>query len=194
MKHLKQTLLVTLLASVAALAQVDIIDFSKSSGSSKFGIHAGLGLGGFNHANQLEKTLDNEIKLVASIGGLFMLPVSNAVNFVPEALITYAAMPGEKSSDVRIDIPALLRFYPLVATYFQIGPQLGLSLNSKGDDGKSHDKRNSFEIGPVFGLGYQIDADMSIDIRYFYSVAKYFDYNGASAQSYQLLVGISYLF
>jgi len=172
-----------------------VVAVSAQGKSMHFGIHVGLGYAGLNHAEEVEELLDGETgKLLAAIGGVVSMPLSDALTFTPELLFSYAAMPGERPYDVRFDIPVLLRFYALDYFFLQFGPQLGFSVAYVDDSGKSNKYRNTFDAGPVFGLGYLIDSNTSIDIRYYYGVTKYFDVDEARAQSFQITAGFSYLF
>jgi len=166
------------------------------SENSHFGIRFGLGMAGLNFATSEEESYDgSDSKLAVAIGGVLSMPLSESVTFAPELLFSYAANPGEKSSDMRLDVPAIFKFYPLDYLFLQIGPQIGFSVYYADDiEGKRFEDRNLLELGPVFGFGYQIDANSTIDIRYYYGMTKYFDIISSGAQSYQLFAGYNYLF
>jgi len=187
MNYFNRFIFASLFAAAALFAQSENIHF---------GIHVGLGTAGLNHSTSTEEIIDGDgLKLIGAIGGIVSVQMSDAVAFAPELLFSYAGLPGEKSSDSRLDIPIMFKFYTLDYLFLQAGPQIGFSIHYADDiTGKSYDKRNLLDAGIVFGLGYQIDANATIDVRYYYGMTKYFDIGNSGAQSYQLFAGYTYLF
>jgi hypothetical protein len=186
MNYFKRFIFASLFAVAAVFAQ---------SGNTHFGIHVGLGMTGLNFATSAEEIIDGDGKLIGTIGGVYSMQLSESVAFTPELLFSYAGMPGEKSSDIRLDIPVMFKFYTLDYLFLQAGPQISFSIYYADDiAGKSFDKRNLLDAGIVFGLGYQMDASATIDVRYYYGMTKYFDIDNSGAQSYQLFAGYTYLF
>jgi hypothetical protein len=189
MNYLNRFIFASLFATVAVFAQ---------GGTPHFGIHFGLGMAGLNHPSEEEEDTDGDGKLVVAMGGVYSMPLSEAVTFAPEALFSYAGMPGQKSTEIRLDIPGIFKFYPLDYFFLQVGPQVSLSLYYRDDnDGKNSKYRNILDVGPVLGIGYQIDGNSTIDVRYYYGMTKYFDGKVAleqNAQSFQLFAGYNYLF
>jgi len=189
MNYLNKFIFASLLAVAAVFAQ---------GRSAHFGVHVGLGMAGLNHPSSAEEAVDSDSKLVGTIGGIYSMQLSESVNLDPEALLSYAGMPGKKSTDIRLDIPGIFKFYTLDYLFLQAGPQMSLSFYYADDDGNNHKARKLLDIGPVVGLGYQIDANTTIDVRYYYGITKYFDdsidYLSPNAQSFQVFLGYTYLF
>jgi len=186
MNYFNKFIFACLFAFAAAFAQNE---------NTHFGIRFALGMAGLNFPTSVEEEIDGSDKLAIAIGGVLSMPLSESVTFAPELLFSYAAMPGDKSSDIRLDAPVLFKFYPLDYIFLQIGPQIGFSAYYADDvTGKRFKDRNPLELGPVFGFGYQIDANSTIDIRYYYGMTEYFDIISSGAQSYQLFAGYNYLF
>ncbi|MCL1956326.1 MAG: PorT family protein [Fibromonadales bacterium] len=189
MNYFNKFIFASLFVVVAVFAQ---------DGNTHFGVHVGLGMAGLNHPAEEEEDTDGDGKFVVAIGGVYSMKLSEAVNFDPEALFSYAGMPGQKSTEIRLDIPVIFKFYPLDYFFLQVGPQISLSLYYADDiSGKKFKYRNILDVGPVVGIGYQIDGNSTVDVRYYYGMTKYFDGKVAleqKAQSFQLFAGYNYLF
>jgi len=186
MNYFNRLIFASLFAAALAFAQ----------GGPHFGIHVGLGMEALAFSTEDEDIINGEpTRLVFAIGGVYSMPLSESVTLAPEALLNYAALPGEKSSDISLDIPVMFKFFTLDYLYLQVGPQLGFSFYyADNEKGKKSKDRNSFNAGPTFGLGYQIDASSSIDVRCYYGMTKYFDVVDPGAQAFQALLGYTYLF
>jgi len=185
MKYFKGLFFAGLFAATSVFAQ----------GGAHFGVHVGLGMAALAFSTSEEDLINGESsRLVFAVGGIYSMPLSESVTLAPEALLNYAALPGQKSSDIGLNFPIMFKFYTLDFLYVQAGPQLGFSFYYANDEGKKSKDRNVFEAGPAVGLGYQIDASSLIDVRFFYGMTKYFDVIDPGAQSIQILLGYSYLF
>jgi len=186
MKYFNKFIFASLFAAVVAFAQ----------GGPHFGVHVGLGIDGLVFSTEEEDDINGEpIRIAFAIGGIYSMPMSESVTLAPGALLNYAAVPGSKSSDISLDIPVMFKFFTLDYLYLQVGPQLGFSFYyADNKTGKRFKDRNTFNAGPTFGLGYQIDANSSIDARFYYGMTKYFNVIVPGAQSFKLFLGYTYLF
>lgn len=67
-----------------------------------------------------------------------------------------------------IDIPLLVKFFPVAGFNIQVGPQLGIgyALSSSWKGVEAFQQPEGAELGVVFGLGYEFDFGIFVDARY----------------------------
>jgi len=187
MNYFNKLVFASLFAASLAFAQ---------GSNAHLGIHVGLGMESLAFSTSEEDEINGEsARLALAIGGVYSMQLSESVNLVPGVLLNYAAMPGEKSSDISLNIPVIFKFYTFDFLYLQVGPQIGFSFYyADNETGKKSKDRSAFNAGPTFGFGYQIDANSSIDARFYYGMTKYFNIIDPGAQAIQVLLGYTYLF
>lgn len=67
-----------------------------------------------------------------------------------------------------IEIPLLVKYYPVAGFNIQAGPQLGIgvSLSDSWQEAADFQQQAKTEFGVVFGLGYEFDFGGFVDARY----------------------------
>lgn len=187
----------TLLVACASFAQE----------GPKFGVHAGLGLTGFNGSDA--KEVDGGLGF--AVGGAMVMPMGGALSIAPELLFSYRTASNSSefmgvtvdrsSTEMAIDLPIFVRYTVAPSIFVQGGPQLGYVLSAKttveaGGEEKTDDNENraALEYGLTVGAGYQINEQIAVDVRYNYGLSKADDEGDANATPYQIMLGGTFLF
>lgn len=129
---------------------------------SSFGVKAGLNLATITNADGSSTLSGYNLGFF----GEFMLDE----NFSLQPEITYSVQGAKFSPDDvdihYINIPVLVKYYPVEAFSLEFGPQLGflVSAESGGETVKSLFKSTDF--GVDFGAGYDITKNLVLGIRY----------------------------
>lgn len=127
-------------------------------------------------------------------------------------------------SEMAVDVPLLMRYEVIPSLFIQAGPQVNYVFSSKSttkfstsegseeSDEDVLDSRNQLELGLTGGIGYQINSQISVDLRYQYGLLnsnkdedeelpedEYSDESNMSSGSleanpFHIMLGVSYLF
>lgn len=183
----------TLLVACASFAQE----------GPKFGVHAGLGLTGFNG----DDMKDFDAGLGFAAGGAMVMPMGGALSLAPELLFSYrSTSTTEEGADfsikeMAIDVPVFVRFNVAPNVFVQGGPQLGYVLSSEytvefGGESMTDDTegRAALEYGLTVGAGFQINEQIAMDVRYNYGLSNASDDGDGDATPYQIMLGGTFLF
>jgi hypothetical protein len=97
-----------------------------------------------------------------------------------------------------INIPLMLKFYPVKSFFLEAGPQVGFSISHKetydsdyflgGDTSKELDP-SSFDWGANLGAGFKSDGGLSIGARYHVGQKDIYDDNKPKNEVWQLYIG-----
>jgi opacity protein-like surface antigen len=156
------------------------------SGQSVFTDDFGYRLGGIAQYNINDTfTLQGEL-LYNKKGGRFNVYNSqNIFEFTIESDLDY------------IDIPIILKIYVVKKLAFEIGPQIGLLINSKGNvAGESEtlefENINTIDFSLNGGLSYDIGDNFLIQARYGYGLSEIFE--NESSKNSVISLSIGYFF
>jgi len=171
----------------------------------RFGIRGGLALVGISGSDDFVGVDNSKDGLGIGLGGFISIPISSFY-FVPELFIHYRNL-GEFSytvwgstttfiyEEIGIDIPLMLRF-PLGENrkfYLEAGPQIGFVIATVN----TPEEREAFEYGLTLGAGYKTTDNWGIDLRGYYSFARFYDYTtnrSIDGSIYYVQIGVSYTF
>lgn len=167
--------------------------------SFKYGVKAGL-----NVANLTGDVSNNKSLAGAQVGVFARFSVLDMLAIQPELLYSMQGMKvddGETSGDIKnnyIQVPVMVKFYPIMGLNFQAGPQFGFLASSKadGEDIKDYMKKMDFALN--LGAGYDTDFGLGIDARYSIGLSNVLDsemlFGDAKAQNGVFSVAVSYSF
>lgn len=164
--------------------------------------HTNIGVkGGLNSYNiQTDNNSGFDSKIGLHLGLLGHIHLNNQYAFQPE--IVYS-MQGAKSgnTDLRLDyinVPLLVQYMFDNGFRIQAGPQLGLLLNAKAENGSSVDIKddfNSIDLGLSIGASYvHPPTGFGIDARYNLGLNDISENSGVKSTNRGLQVGVFYLF
>lgn len=173
----------------------------------KFGVKSGLNL-----ANVAGSDVeDNKVNTRFYFGGFLNTPLSDAVSFQPELLISMQGfevdMNGEdidlalNTSYLNIPLLFKMRLGASNKAHFYAGPQLGFLLKAE-EEAKSgsesytndiKDEINSVDFSLNFGLSFNLNEDFALDVRYNRGLTKLVE-DGGKAYNSVIQLGASYSF
>ncbi|MGI9543928.1 MAG: porin family protein, partial [Cyclobacteriaceae bacterium] len=102
-----------------------------------------------------------------------------------------------------VNVPVMVKFYPVKGFNIQVGPQVGFLLNAKNkykENGTSveddyKDSLKKVDFGLAAGLGYKTGFGLNIDARYIHGLADINDLNvGDEIKNMVFQVSLGYSF
>ncbi|HHC79153.1 MAG TPA: PorT family protein [Flavobacteriia bacterium] len=173
MKTIKVLVCAVLLGIITVNAQENQPD------NIEFGVKGGVHLSKFKSGSNKNKT-----GLMAG----FFLQKEWSEKFAFRAELLYAAL-GAKSKVNKnkvklnyINVPLLLKFYPVDKLSIEGGGQLGYLLGGKGQ-GFQKSNYKKFDYGISAGIGYLISENLELGIRYYRGLANISKVNNASLKN-----------
>lgn len=135
----------------------------------KFGVKGGL-----NVAYLGGDATDIDRRIGFHAGGFVSVPVLAKFKVQPEIIYSQqGAQSGIGSDELKyeyLNIPAIVKFMLTKNFNIQAGPQLGILLSAKEEANSEEidvkDSLKSTDLGIGFGLGYETNDNVMIDVRY----------------------------
>jgi hypothetical protein len=141
-----------------------------ANAQTTFGVKAGANLANLKASGSgISFSFENKVGLNA--GGFATIPVASNINIQPEVVFS---MEGAKFMDSKINlsyvnVPVLFQ-YQSSGFFGETGPQLGLLLAAKEDDGdESVDVKEGYEtinLSWAIGAGYRLSNGLGFNARY----------------------------
>ena len=134
----------------------------------EFGIKAGINAANF----KIDPSFNSESRIGLHLGGLAHVHVSEHFAVQPELMVSAqgADYGNNKDKFTYLNLPLLAQVMFGDGFRLQTGPQLGLLLNAKSDNGNAEsDIDNNYRRGDIawsFGGGYIGHSGLGIDVRY----------------------------
>ncbi len=173
----------------------------------KFGVKAGLNL-----ANVAGDDVDNnKVNTRFYFGGFLNTPLSDAVSFQPELLVSMQGFEVDMDdSDVDLALNTTYLNIPLLfkmrlgasnSVHFYAGPQLGFLLKAEeeaesGSESYTNDikdEMNSVDFSLNIGFSFNVNEDFALDLRYNRGLTKLIE-DGGKAYNSVIQLGASYSF
>ena len=181
---------------------ISIITIMLLSAGTVTAQHTNIGVkGGFSSYN-LEtdngSNFDPRIGLYAGLLG--HIHINDQYAFQPEI---YYSMQGAESGDISvrldyINVPLLVQYMFDSGFRIQAGPQLGVLLNAKGENGSSVDIKDDFkaiDLGLSIGASYvHLSTGFGIDARFNLGLTDISESSNLSSTNNGVQIGIFYLF
>ncbi len=158
------------------LFTIIILTFTISSSTQIVGLKAGLNMANISGDN----TTGIDPKFGVSAGIVTEFELSDVFSLQPEFIFSSQGYQFKESlffqpeKDIKIKInylnfPVMAKFYVIDNFSIEVGPQLGLLLSEKRDDGddiEDIENTNFIDFGMGFGLGYKMNDGMFFQLRY----------------------------
>lgn len=163
---------------------------------TNIGVKAGLN--SFNIETDNSSDFDSKIGLHVGLFG--HIHVNDQYAFQPELVYS---MQGAKSgnADIKLDyinVPLLFQYMFDNGFRIQAGPQLGLLLNAKAENGSSTDIKDDFktiDLGLGIGASYvHPPTGFGVDARYNLGISNISENSDVSSMNRGLQIGVFYLF
>ncbi|GHC59117.1 porin family protein [Ulvibacter litoralis] len=161
------------------------LNFSKYSGSlylAKYQFKMGFYAGGFAAININEKFKIHTELLFALQGSNFLIKEVT----IRESPYEIAKVGDFKTkiTETTISVPLVAQYYLADGIYFETGPQMGLILKQKEKVIKSPTddpefnatmdfENNTFDFGLVVGAGYELNEELTLNLRYYFSTIEH---------------------
>lgn len=167
-----------------------------SAQETHFGLKAGLNVSSVN----VSPGGDYDSKAGLHIGGLAHIHISPHFALQPEVVYS---MQGGKVDDLKlnlnyINIPLLAQYMVDNGFRLQTGPQLGLLVSSKREEGDVEvnlkDNFSTVDFSWAFGMGYLFPEGFGIDARYNLGINDIWDPGSAKMKNSVFQVGLFYQF
>ena len=167
-----------------------------SAQETHFGLKAGLNVSSVNNS----PGTDYESKAGLHVGGLAHIHISRHFALQPEVVYS---MQGGKFDDVKlnlnyINIPLLAQYMVDNGFRLQTGPQLGLLVSSKREEGdvevNLEDNFSTVDFSWAFGMGYLFPSGFGLDARYNLGINDIYEPGGAKLKNSVFQVGLFYQF
>ena len=162
-----------------------------------FGLKAGLNISSLN----VSPGPEYNSKAGLHIGGLAHIHLSR--NFALQPEVVYSMQGGERDDDVKlkfnyINIPLLVQYMTENGFRLQTGPQLGLLVSAKSENGDVEvDVKDSFtstDFSWAFGAGYLFPSGFGLDARYNLGISDVWDATSAKIKNSVFQFGVFYQF
>lgn len=167
-----------------------------SAQETHFGLKAGLNVSSVNRS----PGTDYESRAGFHAGGLAHIHISQHFALQPEVVYS---MQGGKFEDVKlklnyINIPLLAQYMVDNGFRLQTGPQLGLLVSSKREEGNVEvnlkDNFSTVDFSWAFGMGYLFPSGFGIDARYNLGINDIWEPDAAKLKNSVFQVGFFYQF
>ena len=167
-----------------------------SAQETHFGVKAGLNVSSIN----VSPGGDYDSKAGLHVGGLAHIHISPHFALQPEVVYS---MQGGKVDDVKlklnyINIPLLAQYMVDNGFRLQTGPQLGLLVSSKREEGdvevNIEDNFSTVDFSWAFGMGYLFPSGFGVDARYNLGINDIYEPNAAKLKNSVFQVGLFYQF
>lgn len=222
------------------MASVSLLMACATFAAPQFGIHLGAGLTGFDSDPiDMESGVGLQVGATAQFDVIDKLSFNPELlfswrnssmemempNFLGELTMGETITMETSLSEMAIDIPLLMRYEVIPSLFIQAGPQVNYVFSSKAttkistsagseesDPVDVLDSRNQLELGLTGGIGYKINSQIAVDLRYQYGLLNSFkddeeelpedelsDEPSMSSGSFEanpfhIMLGVSYLF
>jgi len=182
--------------TMSMLLQVNAQSNNDTSSKLKFGVKAGVNLAnasgnGINFLFGRDESSENRLGL--TIGGLVEYQLSEKISLQGE--LAYAQQGFKKNysdDDYKetfalnyLNVPVMAKYYIADELSFEVGSQFGFLLAAKyneNDDGDKYEEDvkeffKSTDFGIIFGLGYQLENGLGLNLRYNLGLSNIFDFS-----------------
>lgn len=159
----------------------------------KFGAKAGLNLANISTDYSGEDSFDddNKMKVGFHVGGFVEIKFSEKFALQPELLFSTQGTKNEfkdeegdydvKTNLSYINVPVMVKFYPIEKLFIEAGPQIGFLMSAKAkysedvvinEDGDTDDNIDikdgykSIDFGMNVGVGYEFTENLFANVRY----------------------------
>jgi len=162
-----------------------------------FGLKAGLNIASVS----VSPGADYNSKAGLHIGGLAHIHLSK--NFALQPELVFSMQGGENEDDAKrklnyINIPLLVQYMTENGFRLQTGPQLGLLVSAKAENGNVEiDIKDNFtatDFSWAFGAGYLFPSGFGLDARYNLGISDIWDANSAKMKNSVFQLGVFYQF
>lgn len=176
--------------------------FSATAQESRIGLKTGV-----NFAN-LGGDAETDMRVGYHIGGFVKLQLNDVIAIQPELLYSLQGYKSEglsfgsitiiEEENVNyhyINVPIMLKIYPIEGFNLQVGPQFGYlaALTFDGEDVKNDAKVKNTDFSLAFGAGFDLD-DVQIGARYNLGLSNISDNDNFEAQNRVIQVYIGFAF
>lgn len=167
-----------------------------SAQETHFGLKAGLNVSSVN----VSPEGDYDSKAGLHVGGLAHIHLSPHFALQPEVVYS---MQGGKFDDVKlklnyINVPLLAQYMIDNGFRLQTGPQLGLLVSSKREEGdvevNLEDNFSTVDFSWAFGMGYLFPSGFGVDARYNLGINDIYEPGTAKLKNSVFQVGLFYQF
>ncbi|WP_395050843.1 porin family protein [Flavobacterium sp.] len=164
------------------LSLIALLIFGFTNAQTKFGIKGGL-----NVSNYRGDVGNNSSKIGFHIGGIAEIKLSEKFALQPELLFSTQGaefnlfeMVQFKQNLSYINIPVMVKYYPVDKFSLEFGPQIGILVSAISimDDGYKTNIKDSFkplDFAVDFGTGYDFTKNISAGIRYNLGLSQNFE-------------------
>jgi len=189
-----------ILKKVLPLAVILSLAGSYSFAQLRIGPIAGLQMTNLSGDNDS----DNAMKLGAHVGGVINLGITDNLSIEPQVLYSMKGTQSDQDSDLKInlnyiDVPIHIKYRLDNGLFFFAGPNIGLLLSAKFDNGEDtediKDDMKGLDLGINVGAGYEFESGLGLALRYNMGFANVWDEedfdqkNNAIALSLYFLLG-----
>ena len=162
-----------------------------------FGLKAGVNIASVN----VSPGGDYNSKAGLHIGGLAHIHLNK--NFALQPELVFSMQGGKNEDDAKlklnyINIPLLVQYMTENGFRLQTGPQLGLLVSAKAENGDVEvdikDNFTSTDFSWAFGAGYLFPSGFGLDARYNLGISDVWDANSAKMKNSVFQLGVFYQF
>lgn len=160
--------------------------------------------GGLNFANWIGDDADGtDMRTDIHLGAFARFAINENIAFQPELVYSRQGMKVDiNGSDVKfksnyLNIPLLMRTKMADKFHAIFGPQVGIHLNSKADDGDvsvDADNMKGVDLALALGLEYDVADNVAIGLRYNWGLSKVIDADDAKVRNSVIQLGVSVAF
>ncbi len=152
---------------ILTIAAVLVFGFANAQ-DMKFGVKGGLN--SFTVTGQTgEKS-----KISFQLGGFAEFKVSDKFAVQPELMYTSQGSKNDFATTTLnyLNIPVIAKYYVTEDISIQAGPQIGLLMSANYDGVDVKDGYKSMDYGLNIGGGYNLNENMTLDLRYYLGLAQ----------------------
>jgi hypothetical protein len=172
-----------LFLTAIALLTVNI-SISQEDTSSDLGIRFGAKAGANFATLSKDEGFKPDMKTGFHVGGVVNIGISEKFSVQPEVVYSSQGF-KEKSDGVTytaklnyINVPIMAEYKIIDGLTAQAGPQFGINVTAKDDDGNDINDIKTLDIGVGFGAQYELDFGLFFQARYVLGLNKISDVDG----------------
>ena len=134
----------------------------------KYGVKGGL------NSFTVTSATGAKSKIAFQLGGFAEFKVSEKFTVQPELMYTaQGAKDAYASLNLNyINIPVIAKYFVTEDISIQAGPQIGFLMSAKYDGVDVKDSFKSMDYGLNIGAGYNLNENMTLDLRYYIGLAQ----------------------
>jgi len=156
------------MAVVLTAAFANAQDKKGSGDSMSFGVKGGL------NSFTVTNSTGAKSKIGFQLGGFAEFKVSDKFSVQPELMYTAQGTKNDVATlNLNyINIPVIAKYFVTEDISIQAGPQIGFLMSAKYDGTDVKDSFKSMDYGLNLGAGYNLNENMSLDLRYYIGLAQ----------------------